>query len=113
MKSFKKYSFIISVILLNFNIYTVADRNVGKYFYFFGIILIDKKITLLSSYVTGAIFDDGSFLHEAVFDVAIKSASENQENPFVANVIKTSPGDIVEAENALCSLLEVSNHNNL
>ncbi|CAG5028258.1 unnamed protein product [Parnassius apollo] len=54
----------------------------------------------------GAIFDDGSFLYEAAFNVAIEMASENQENPFVANVIKTSPGDIVEAENALCSLLE-------
>lgn len=56
----------------------------------------------------GAIFDDGEFLLEAAFNVAITAASVDQENPFVGNVIRTSPGDIAEAEKALCTLLEVS-----
>ncbi|CAH2241761.1 jg16325 [Pararge aegeria aegeria] len=54
----------------------------------------------------GAIFDDGSFLFEAAFNVAITVASENEESPFEANVVRTSPGDIMEAENAMCTLLE-------
>lgn len=57
--------------------------------------------------LSGAIFDDGSFLLEAAFNVAIAEVSEGQDNPFLGNVIKTSPGDILEAENAICSLLEV------
>lgn len=57
--------------------------------------------------ILGAIFDDGSFLYEAAFNVAIDTVSENEENKFVANVIKTSPGDILEAENAMCNILEV------
>ncbi|KOB77222.1 Ionotropic glutamate receptor, partial [Operophtera brumata] len=55
-----------------------------------------------------AIFDDGGFLLEAAFNVAISSASEDQENPFVANVVRTAPGDIAEAEKAMCTLLEKS-----
>ncbi|KAJ8723326.1 hypothetical protein PYW08_003238 [Mythimna loreyi] len=54
----------------------------------------------------GAIFDDGTFLLEAAFNIALTTASEEQENPFVANVVKTPPGDILEAENAICTLLE-------
>ncbi|XP_013138195.1 PREDICTED: glutamate receptor ionotropic, kainate 2-like [Papilio polytes] len=60
----------------------------------------------LADRTIGAIFDDGSFLYEAAFNVAIQEASENQDNPFVGNVIRTSPDDAVEAENAICSLLE-------
>lgn len=45
---------------------------------------------------------------EAALNVAISSASEEQENPFVANVVRTAPGDIAEAEKAMCTLLEVS-----
>ncbi|XP_034829301.1 glutamate receptor ionotropic, kainate 2-like [Maniola hyperantus] len=54
----------------------------------------------------GAICDDGSFLFEAAFNVAITAASENEESPFQANVVRTSPGDILEAETAMCTLLE-------
>lgn len=54
----------------------------------------------------GAIFDDGSFLLEAAFAVAINDASKDAENPFVPSVTKTSPGDILEAEKAMCTLLE-------
>ncbi|KAL0830572.1 hypothetical protein ABMA28_002724 [Loxostege sticticalis] len=54
----------------------------------------------------GAIFDDGTFLMEAAFSVAVTAASEGQENPFEAKVIRTSPGDLLEAEQAMCSLLE-------
>lgn len=58
--------------------------------------------------IVGAIFDDGSFLCEAAFTVAIKEASENEENPFVPNVVKTAPEDILETENAFCTILEGS-----
>lgn len=44
---------------------------------------------------------------EAAFSVAVAAASEGQENPFEAKVIRTSPGDLLEAEQAMCSLLEV------
>ncbi|KAH9630498.1 hypothetical protein HF086_000711 [Spodoptera exigua] len=54
----------------------------------------------------GAIFDDGTFLLEAAFNIALTAASEDQENPFVPSVIRTSPGDILETENAMCKLLE-------
>ncbi|XP_045498949.1 glutamate receptor ionotropic, kainate 2-like [Colias croceus] len=54
----------------------------------------------------GAIFDDGTFLLEAAFNLGILDASQNEENPFEASVIKTSPGDLIEAENGICSLLE-------
>lgn len=57
--------------------------------------------------VLGAIFDDGSFLLEAAFNIALTAASKDPENPFVANVIRTSPGDILETETAMCTLLEV------
>ncbi|KPJ04254.1 Glutamate receptor, ionotropic kainate 2 [Papilio xuthus] len=60
----------------------------------------------LADRTIGAVFDDGSFLYEAAFNVAIEAASENQENPFVSNVIRISPDDVVEAETAVCSLLE-------
>ncbi|XP_023937960.2 glutamate receptor ionotropic, kainate 2-like [Bicyclus anynana] len=54
----------------------------------------------------GAIIDDGSFLFEAAFNVAITAASENEESPFAASVVRTPPGDIMEAETAMCTLLE-------
>ncbi|XP_075975529.1 glutamate receptor ionotropic, kainate 2-like [Anticarsia gemmatalis] len=54
----------------------------------------------------GAIFDDGMLLLEAAFNVALKAASADPDNPFVASVIQTSPGDILEAEEAMCKLLE-------
>ncbi|XP_013173425.1 PREDICTED: glutamate receptor ionotropic, kainate 2-like [Papilio xuthus] len=60
----------------------------------------------LADRTIGAVFDDGSFLYEAAFNVAIEAASENQENPFISNVIRISPDDVVEAETAVCSLLE-------
>lgn len=44
---------------------------------------------------------------EAAFIVAIGAASENQENPFLPSVVRTAPGDILEAEKAMCSILEV------
>ncbi|CAK1555309.1 unnamed protein product [Leptosia nina] len=53
-----------------------------------------------------AIFDDGSFLLEAAFNLGITDASENEEVTFAGSVIKTSPGDLIEAENAICKLLE-------
>lgn len=56
----------------------------------------------------GAIFDDGSFLYEAAFKVALKEASKNEENPFVPNVVRTAPEDILETENAFCTILEVT-----
>lgn len=55
----------------------------------------------------GAIFDDGTFLLEAAFNIALSSASDDAENPFVASVVRTPPGDILDAENAMCTLLEV------
>lgn len=58
--------------------------------------------------IIGAIFDDGGFLLEAAFNVALSAASADQESPFVASVLRTSPGDIAEAEKAMCTLLEVS-----
>ncbi|KPJ19820.1 Glutamate receptor, ionotropic kainate 2 [Papilio machaon] len=67
---------------------------------------LQKTTTETLQELKRAIFDDGSFLYEAAFNVAIEAASENQENPFVPNVIRTSPGDVVEAETAVCSLLE-------
>ncbi|XP_068617321.1 glutamate receptor ionotropic, kainate 2-like [Battus philenor] len=77
------HEFLFSIFTLSHIIkYTEAERNIG------------------------AIYDDGSFIYEAAFKVAVDMMSENQENPFVANVIKTSPGDIIEAENAMCTLLE-------
>ncbi|XP_063826752.1 glutamate receptor ionotropic, kainate 2-like isoform X1 [Ostrinia nubilalis] len=54
----------------------------------------------------GAVFDDGDFLMEAAFNVAVAAASEGQENPFEAKVVRTSPGDLLEAEQAMCTLLE-------
>ncbi|XP_013190560.2 glutamate receptor ionotropic, kainate 2-like [Amyelois transitella] len=54
----------------------------------------------------GAVFDDGEFLQEAAFNVAVNTASEGHENPFVAKVSRTSPGDLIEAEDAVCSLFE-------
>ncbi|XP_030025495.2 glutamate receptor ionotropic, kainate 3 isoform X3 [Manduca sexta] len=54
----------------------------------------------------GAIFDDGTFLLESAFKVALAAASEGQDDPFGGTVVKTSPGDILEAESAFCSLLE-------
>ncbi|CAH0586967.1 unnamed protein product [Chrysodeixis includens] len=54
----------------------------------------------------GAIFDDGTFLLEAAFNIALTAASDDAENPFVASVVKTAPDDILEAENAMCTLLE-------
>ncbi|CAH0720015.1 unnamed protein product, partial [Brenthis ino] len=53
----------------------------------------------------GAIFDDGGFLYEAAFNIAIAAASENEENPFVPSIYKTAPEDILEAENAFCTIL--------
>ncbi|CAG4929973.1 unnamed protein product [Colias eurytheme] len=60
--------------------------------------------------LAGAIFDDGTFLLEAAFNLGILDASQNEENPFEASVIKTSPGDLIEAENGICSLLEESDN---
>lgn len=48
---------------------------------------------------------------EAAFTVAITAASEGQENAFVPEVVRTSPGDLVEAEQAMCGLLEVRLNN--
>lgn len=45
---------------------------------------------------------------EAAFNVALSAVSADQESPFIANVVRTSPGDIAEAEKAMCTLLEVS-----
>lgn len=53
-------------------------------------------------------FDDGDFLQQAAFNIALTRASEGQDNPFVANVVRTSPGDLLEVEQAFCALLEVS-----
>lgn len=55
----------------------------------------------------GAIFDDGTFLMEAAFNVAVTAASEGLENPFVPEVVRSSPGDSIEAQQAMCGLLEV------
>lgn len=58
-------------------------------------------------FVIGAIFDDGTFLVQAAFKVALTDASKDQENPFVENVAQTPPGDVYEAEKGVCQLLEV------
>ncbi|XP_045449718.1 glutamate receptor ionotropic, kainate 2-like [Melitaea cinxia] len=71
-------------------------------------IIINCVLCIRGERTIGAIFDDGSFLYEAAFNVAIDTVSENEDNKFVANVIKTSPGDILEAENAMCNILESS-----
>lgn len=44
---------------------------------------------------------------EAAFSVAVTAASKDQTNPFEAKIIRTSPGDLLEAEQAMCKLLEV------
>nr|XP_037875496.1 glutamate receptor ionotropic, kainate 2 isoform X2 [Bombyx mori] len=54
----------------------------------------------------GAICDDGTFLYEAAIKVAVASITEEEESPLIANVIRTSPGDLLETEDAVCSLLE-------
>lgn len=59
------------------------------------------------NFLAGAVFDDGDFVFEAAFNVAVSEVSKDEEKPFVVNVVKTAPGDILEAENAVCNLLEV------
>ncbi|XP_022115207.2 glutamate receptor ionotropic, kainate 2 [Pieris rapae] len=54
----------------------------------------------------GAIIDDGNFILEAAFNLGVSDASKGEENPFVPKVIKTSPGDLLEAEDAICTLLD-------
>ncbi|KAJ0183282.1 hypothetical protein K1T71_001258 [Dendrolimus kikuchii] len=55
-----------------------------------------------------AIFDDGEFLLEAAFNVALLDVSDGLEDPFTAEVKRTPPGDVLEAGTAMCSLLESS-----
>ncbi|CAH2982565.1 unnamed protein product [Chilo suppressalis] len=64
---------------------------------------------VFSQRALGAIYDDGSFLMEAAFTVAIDAVSTDTDNPFQANVARTSPGDLLESEEAMCSLLEETN----
>ncbi|XP_037969552.2 glutamate receptor ionotropic, kainate 3 isoform X1 [Plutella xylostella] len=66
--------------------------------FFYCFVVGDKNI--------GAIFDDGTFLVQAAFKVALTDASKDQENPFVENVAQTPPGDVYEAEKGVCQLLE-------
>ncbi|XP_053605086.1 uncharacterized protein LOC128672163 [Plodia interpunctella] len=54
----------------------------------------------------GGVFDNVGFLQEAALNVAIATVSADQENKFTAKVILTPPGDLVEAEDAVCSLFE-------
>ncbi|XP_026489807.2 glutamate receptor ionotropic, kainate 2-like [Vanessa tameamea] len=76
--------------------------------WFIYLIIINCSFDVQGERTLGAIFDDGSFFYEAAFNVAIDAVSQDEENPFVGNVIKTSPGDLLEAENAMCSLMESS-----
>lgn len=57
---------------------------------------------------TGAVLDDGDFSLEAAFNVALAEANQGQDNPFEAQVKRTSPGDLLHAETEMCALLEVS-----
>ncbi|CAG9562718.1 unnamed protein product [Danaus chrysippus] len=75
-------------------------------FKLFTLVALKCLIFVNGERIIGAICDDGNFLNQATFDVAIEAASENEKNAFVSSVIKTSPGDINEAERAMCSLLE-------
>lgn len=52
--------------------------------------------------------DDGDFSLEAAFYVALAEANEGQDNPFEAQVKRTSPGDLLHAETEMCALLEVT-----
>lgn len=56
----------------------------------------------------GAIFDDGEFLMEAAFKVALADLSNKLEDPYKGEIKRTSPGDVLETEIAMCSLLEVT-----
>ncbi|XP_063534435.1 glutamate receptor ionotropic, kainate 2-like isoform X1 [Cydia strobilella] len=53
----------------------------------------------------GAICDDGGFVLEAAFTVAIESVS-SEDDPYEAKVVRTTPGDVLEAHYAMCSVLE-------
>lgn len=55
----------------------------------------------------GAIFDDGTFLLQAAYKVALATASDGLEDPFTDSIVQTPPGDVFEAEKGVCQLLEV------
>lgn len=101
-------------IILKLLCHVHADRIIGKLFLkliykrYCTVLCLSLLLFFCLHLIVGAIFDDGSFLYEAAFNVALKEASEDEDNPFVPNVLRTAPEDILEAENAFCSILEVT-----
>ncbi|KAI8421750.1 hypothetical protein MSG28_009715 [Choristoneura fumiferana] len=66
------------------------------------------KLKIAPSIVTsGAICDDGDFLLEAAFKAALEAVS-SEEEPYEAYVERTTPGDVLEAHTAMCSVLEAN-----
>ncbi|XP_050679068.1 glutamate receptor ionotropic, kainate 3-like isoform X2 [Leptidea sinapis] len=65
---------------------------VEMYFIYAYCLLALSDVFVYGDRTIGAIIDDASFVTEAVFHLGIQAASDDEENPFVANVIKTSPG---------------------